>query len=66
MLIADQKERSELVQQNYSTTRPPTRPAGRAAAATDHQNSLLRGLTYGIILSMAVWTVAGYLTFALR
>jgi hypothetical protein len=54
------------VQQLTSTGRYTARPPARAVATARDQHSLLRGLTYGVALSAAVWIVAGYVTFALR
>ena len=54
------------MQQSTSTAQYTIRPPARAVAAAHDQNSLLRGLTYGVALSAAVWIIAGYVTFALR
>jgi hypothetical protein len=54
------------VQQLTSTAQYAVRPQARAVATARDENSLLRGLTYGVALSAAVWILAGYVTFALR
>jgi hypothetical protein len=60
----NRKEHS--VQQLTSTAQYAVRPQARAVATARDENSLLRGLTYGVVLSAAVWILAGYVTFALR
>jgi hypothetical protein len=37
----------------------------RAAAVSDDQHALMRGVVHGVVLSMFVWTAALYLTFVL-
>jgi hypothetical protein len=39
------------------------RAKSKVAAAEDEQNLLMRGLVYGVILSLGVWTTALYLIF---
>ncbi|MDR3531958.1 MAG: hypothetical protein P4L90_15590 [Rhodopila sp.] len=36
------------------------------AAAADEQQSMMRGLVHGIILSLAMWVAAGYAAIILR
>ncbi len=44
----------------------PPRPApGAVAAAADEQHAVMRGVVHSIILSMAAWTAALYLTLVL-
>jgi hypothetical protein len=38
----------------------------RAVAAAEEQQRMMRGLVNGLILSLGVWLVAGYLTFILH
>ncbi|WP_428532853.1 hypothetical protein [Rhodopila sp.] len=45
-------------------SRPPT--GAQAKLATCDQERMMRGLIHGVILSLAVWVTAGYVTFVLR
>ena len=54
------------MQQFTSTTKTISHSRARVVAAADDQQALMRGLVNGIILSMALWIAAGYLTFVLR
>jgi len=42
------------------------RPRMRARVAANNQHGMMRGLIHGVILSLAVWLAAGYLTLILR
>jgi hypothetical protein len=42
------------------------RARGHATAEADEQHAPMRGLVHGVILSMAVWTAALYITLVLR
>jgi hypothetical protein len=53
------------MRQNHSTTQSAPQVRARASTAVD-QDRMMRGVAHGIILSLAVWVAAGYLTFILR
>lgn len=38
----------------------------RARVASNDQSGIKRGLIHGAILSLAIWSIAGYLTFVLH
>jgi hypothetical protein len=47
-------------------TQQPTAAVCAVAEQTETRDRMRRGLVHGIILSLAVWAAAGYLTFILR
>jgi hypothetical protein len=63
-VINDPEKRSVRVRRSSSTGRSAI--YGRTKVASDDQNGMMRGLVHGLILSLAIWVVAGYLTFILR
>jgi hypothetical protein len=54
------------VRQIPSTVRHSQQPRASVATANDEQHGLMRGVVHGMILSLAVWTAALYLTLGLR
>jgi hypothetical protein len=54
------------VQQTSTTVHSHDQVSDRCVTATDDGHALIRGLVHGLILSMAMWTAALYVTLALR
>ena len=47
-------------------TQSGTRSVAQARIATRDHDRMMRGLVHGVILSLAVWLTAGYLTLMMR
>lgn len=54
------------MQQFRAVTRSGAPTGSQAKLATFDQDRMMRGLMHGVILSLAVWLTAGYVTFILR
>jgi hypothetical protein len=54
------------VRQSISTITSPVTARARVVARTDDNQPMVRGLVNGVLLSLAIWLVAGYLTVILR
>ncbi len=52
--------------QIHSTAQSAIKNCTRVIAAANDQQRMMRGLVHGLILSLAIWLAAGYLTFILR
>jgi len=59
-------KRSYPVRQSISTITPTVTAPARVVARTDDHQPMMRGLVNGVLLSLAIWLVAGYLTVTLR
>jgi hypothetical protein len=52
---------------DFSSVAPSVnRPTQQARVAVGQHHRMMRGLVHGIVLSLAIWLAAGYLTFILR
>ncbi|MEA2741314.1 MAG: hypothetical protein QOH05_4621 [Acetobacteraceae bacterium] len=54
------------MRQSSPTARSATHSRPGTSTAIDHQDRMIRGLVHGVILSLAVWIAAGWLTFMLH
>lgn len=54
------------MRQNPAVTRSAAPTGAQARLATCDQDRMMRGLVHGVILSLAVWVTAGYVTLILR
>lgn len=65
-VIARDDKWRDPVRQPTSTIPPSVNVRPRIVARTFDHQPMVRGLVNGVILSLAIWLTAGYLTFILR
>lgn len=59
-------ERSVRVRRFPPMMQTPIQARPRTRMALSRQRGIMRGVVHGILLSLAIWVAAGYLTFILR
>jgi hypothetical protein len=65
-VIDDRNTGAVRVRQIPSAAQSTQHTRAVAWSVDNDQQAMIRGLVHGVLLSLAVWVIAGYVTFALR